>query len=55
MRRLEKLEAAVFDERDVAPHELQLEHVAVICRAKEHRLAPQVHAALARIEHRSTT
>ena len=51
MRGFEKLEAAVLHVRNVAPHQLELEHVAVVRAAKQHRLAPQQHAALARCEH----
>ena len=51
VRRLEKLEAAILHEGDVAPHQLELEQVAVIRGAKEHRLPAQVHATLARGEH----
>ena len=51
MRRLEKLESTVFHERDVAAHELELEHVTVVCGAEQHRLAAQLNAPLARLEH----
>src|SRR5262245_64454916 len=39
MRRLEKLESAVFHERDVAPAELDLEQVGVMRSAHQHRLS----------------
>ena len=38
VRGVEKLEAAVLDERNVAPRQLELERVAVLGAAKEHRL-----------------
>ena len=40
VRGLDKLEAAEFDEGDVAAGELDLEHGAVVRGAKEHRLLP---------------
>ena len=51
MRSFEELEAAVLHVRDVPAHELEFEHVAVIGVAEQHRLATQVDAALARLEH----
>ena len=41
VRGLEELEAAVFHERNVAPDELDLEHVAVMGAAEQHRVAAQ--------------
>ena len=47
MRRLEELQAAILDERDVAPRELDLERAAVMAGAKQHRLLAQRHTRLA--------
>ena len=51
MRGLEELEPAVLHVGDVAPHQLELEHVAVVRGAEQHRLALERQAALARLEH----
>ena len=51
MRGVEKLQAAVFDERHVAASELELERGAVVGGAKEHRLAFKQSARLAVREH----
>ena len=45
------LQAAVLDERNVAPRQLELERVAVLGAAKEHRLALQRQPRLAQREH----
>ena len=50
VRRVEELQAAVLDERDVAPRQLELERVAVLAAAKEHRLALQREPRLAQRE-----
>ena len=49
--RLEELEAAELDERDVAAEQLDLEHVGVVRGAEEHRLVLERCAALSRREH----
>ena len=51
MRRVEEAQAAVLDERDVAPGELELEQVRVVAGAEEHGLLLQFHPLLARREH----
>ena len=51
VRGLEELEPAVLDVGDVATHQLELEHVAVVGVAEQHGLSPQVDAALATLEH----
>ena len=51
VRRLQELETAVLHERYVAAHELELEHVAVVRVPEQHRLATQLDAAFARLEH----
>ena len=51
VRRIEELEPAVLDERDVAPGQLDLELAAVMGGAEEHRLLLQRHACLAVGEH----
>ena len=48
---LEVAQAAVLDERDAPPRELELEQVGVVPRAHEHRLLAQLHALLARGQH----
>ena len=50
MRGFEKFQAAVFDEGNVAPRQLQLERVAVMRASEQHRLAFERHAAFARLE-----
>ncbi len=50
MRGFEELEAAVLHERHVAPDELDLEHVAVMGAAEQHRVPAQRAADLARRE-----
>ena len=50
VRRLEKLQPAVLHERDVAPAELDLQRVAVVRGAEQHRLLAQRHAGLAPLE-----
>ena len=51
VRRLDELQAAELDERDVAPPELQLEPGAVMPGAEQHRLLAQLEASLAVSEH----
>ena len=51
VRGFEKLEPAVLHERDVAAHELELEHVAVMRAAEQHGLALSATPLLARLEH----
>ena len=41
MRGLKEFEAAIFDERDIAPAELDLEEIAVVRGAEQHRLPAQ--------------
>ena len=48
---LEEAQAAVLHEGDLAPRELHLEGVAVMGRAEEHGLAPQVDACLPMGQH----
>jgi len=48
---LEELEAAVFHVRNVAPHQLELEQIGMVRGAEQHRLVPEQHAALARLQH----
>ena len=50
VRRLEELQAAVLDEGDVAPRQLELERGAVLGRAEQHRLALQHEPGLAQRE-----
>jgi hypothetical protein len=52
VRRLEELQPAVLHERDVAPHQLELQPVAVVAGAEQHRLVAQQLAGLARGEDR---
>ena len=51
MGRLEEPQAAVLAEGDPAAAELDLELRAVVRRAEEHGLAPEVHSLLAPLEH----
>ena len=51
MRALEELQTAVLDEGDVAPGQLELEPVAVVTGAEQHRLLVQRDAAFAVLEH----
>jgi hypothetical protein len=51
MGRLEEFEAAIFDEGNIAPAELDLEEVAVMRGAEQHRLPAQRDAGLAVVEH----
>jgi hypothetical protein len=50
VRRFKKFQAAVFHEWDIPPRQLELEYVAVMRAAEQHRLTLQGHAALARFE-----
>ena len=52
VRRLEELEPAELHERDVAAAELDLEPVAVMAGAEQHRLVVQRHAQLALLDAR---
>jgi hypothetical protein len=47
MGRLKELQPAVFDERDAAAREFDLELVAMVARAEQHSLSFQVNACLA--------
>jgi hypothetical protein len=47
MRRLKELQPAVFDKRDAATREFDLELTAVVARAEQHRLSFQIDACLA--------
>ena len=51
MSGFEKFEAAIFDEGNIAPAELDLEEVAVMRGAEQHRLPAQRDAGLAVVEH----
>src|SRR5271169_5686707 len=48
---LEEFETAIFDEGNIAPAELDLEEVAVMRGAEQHRLPAQRGAGLAVVEH----
>src|SRR5262245_52332040 len=48
---LEESEAAIFDEGNIAPAELDLEEVAVMRSAEQHRLPAQGDAGLTMLEH----
>ena len=52
---LEVAQAAVLDERDLAASQLELQQVAVVRGAHQHRLAAKIHLALARRRTRSQT
>jgi hypothetical protein len=47
---LEEFEAAIFDEGNIAPAEFDLERVAVMRGAEQHRLPAQRDAGLAMVE-----
>ena len=51
VRALEELQAAVLDEGDVAAGQLELEPVAVVTGAEQHRLLVQRDSSLALLEH----
>ena len=51
VRGLDEFEPAVFDERDVAPGQLDFEQRAVVRGAEQHRLAAQIDPGLAVVEH----
>ncbi len=51
MRRVEKFQPAEFDERHVAPRQLQFERRAVMRGAEQHRLRFQRRARLAVFQH----
>src|ERR1043166_4150108 len=51
VRRLQKLEPAIFHERDIVTTELDLEQIGVMRGAHEHRLAAQGYARLPMREH----
>ena len=42
MRRLEKFQATVFDERDPSPRELNFELVAMVARSEQNGLSFQI-------------
>ena len=48
---LEEFEAAIFDEGNIAPAEFDLDRVAVMRGAEQHRLPAQRDAVLAMVEH----
>ena len=50
VRRFDKFEAAVFDERNLVPGQFDFESVAVVAIAKQHRLTAQRHALLTPLE-----
>ena len=47
MGRFKELQATVFDKRDAAAREFDLKLIAVVARAKQHRLSFQVNSCLA--------
>ena len=46
MGRFKELQATVFDKRDAAAREFDLKLIAVVARAKQHRLSFQVNSCL---------
>ena len=51
MRGFQEFQAAVFDERDLAAHQLHFEQVAVAVAAEQHRLALEGRAGFAPLQH----